>query len=208
MLGRRFAAGLVALGVALVCLASAAPGVRANGVPQLVKLTYLEGISNWGPKDGEGVLEFSFAEAYARVDVKNLKPAAGFSYEGWLTGGQGEPLLVGKIAVQPSGIGSLESNLQNLKRFDYDTFVVAARGPAEPGAGYPAQRSIAGRFTVLKDGAASSAADTRPAELPNTGEEAPPSNAARLLKVGLAVIAAGSLATVVLRGRKRRDALD
>ncbi|MEO6044319.1 MAG: hypothetical protein ABIQ47_10410 [Tepidiformaceae bacterium] len=208
MLGTRIAAGLCALAVALASLLSAAPAVQANGVPQLVKLTYLEGLSNWGPKDGEGVLEFSFAEAYARVDVKNLKLTDGFSYEGWLTGGQGEPLLVGKISVQPSGLGTLETKLQSLKRFDYDTFVVAGRGPAEPEAAYPARRSIAGRFTVLKDGSTSTAADTRPAVLPNTGETAALSTSTRLLRVGLAVLAAGGLAAVVLRTRKRRDSRD
>lgn len=208
MVRARIAAAAAALTVWLVALLGAAPGVHANGVPQLVKLTYLDGVSNWGPKDGEGVLEFSFAEAYARVDVKNLKPAEGFSYEGWLAGGQGEPLLVGKIAVQPSGVGTLETKLQNLKRFDYDTFVVAARGPAAPEGAYPPQRSIAGRFTVLKDGATSTAADVRPATLPNTGEKEPLSTSARLMRVALAVLAAGALAAVVLRTRNRRHSRD
>lgn len=208
MLKTRIAAGLVTLAVAFGAVLSASPGVHANGVPQLVKLTYLDGLSNWGPKDGEGVLEFSFAEAYARVDVKNLKPVEGFGYEGWLIGGQGEPFLVGKIAIQPSGIGTLETKLQNLKRFDYNTFVVAARGPAAPEALYPSQRSIAGRFTVLTDGATSTAADTRPATLPDTGEQAPPSTTARLVRVALAVLAAGGLAAVVLRTRKGKQSHD
>ena len=42
--------------VALVGPALLGPvmAARANGVPQLVKLTYIEGISNWGLKDAEG----------------------------------------------------------------------------------------------------------------------------------------------------------
>ena len=208
MVRSRIAASLAAVAVALGTLLGSAPGVHANGVPQLVKLSYLDGVSNWGPKDAEGVLEFSFAEAYARVDVKNLKLAEGFTYEGWLSGGQGEPLLVGKIAVQASGLGTLETKLENLKRFDYDTFVVAARGAAAPANGYPPQRSIAGRFTVLKDGATSTAGDVRPAVLPNTGENAPLSTPARLLRVGLAVLAAGALAMVVVRTKNRRHRND
>ncbi|MBA4181001.1 MAG: hypothetical protein C0506_10475 [Anaerolinea sp.] len=196
----RFA--LAATFALLAAVASAGPGAaRANGVPQLVKLTYLEGISNWGPKDGEGVLEFSFAEAYAIVNVKNLKPSEGLTYEGWLTGGEGAPLLVGTIAVNASGIGLLDTRLQNLKRYDYNTFVVAARGQAVAEGEMPPQRSIAGRFTVLADGAAgASAGDVRPAELPNTGERAPRN---RLVRVGFTMLAAASLALVFKRTRKR-----
>ena len=195
---------------ALVLLAVATAGrpgdARANGVPQLVKLTYLEGVSNWGPKDGEGVLEFSFAEAYARVDVKNLKPAEGFSYEGWLTGGTGAPLLVGKINVQASGIGLLDAKLTNLKRFDYNMFVVAARGPGAPSGEMPPQHSIAGRFTVLADTAGGSAAgDLRPAELPNTGEAGAPSTRTRLIQTGFTTLAAASLVLVFKRTMKRRQ---
>jgi hypothetical protein len=108
------AAALVLLAVGAFVL----PGdARANGVPQLVKLTYLEGVSNWGPKDAEGVLEFSFAEAYDRVDVKNLKPADGFTYDGWLTGGAGAPLLVGKLTTGGSRpcIGPRYGPLQSLR---------------------------------------------------------------------------------------------
>ena len=64
---RSIAAAAIAI-IALAILGITVPGgsARANGVPQLVKLTYLDGVSNWGPKNAEGVLEFSFAEAYAR----------------------------------------------------------------------------------------------------------------------------------------------
>ena len=101
MLVRR---GLAASAVLLLCaVVGGTPRAQANGVPQLVKLTYLEGISNWGPKDAEGVLEFSFAEAYARVDVKGLKPQEGFTYEGWLLSRAGTPLKVGDLRVGASG---------------------------------------------------------------------------------------------------------
>ena len=197
------AAALVLLAVA----ASVRPGdARANGVPQLVKLTYLTGVSNWGPKEAEGVLEFSFAEAYARVDVKNLKPADGFTYEGWLTGGAGAPFLVGKITTQASGIGLLDAKLTNLRRFDYDTFVIAARGPAVPAGEMPPQLSIAGRFTVLADKSGGSAGgDLRPAELPNTGEASSPSTRTRLLQSGFTMLAATSLVLVFKHTRKRRQ---
>ena len=173
MLPKGFAVVLLVL---LAAVSPAPPLSRANGVPQLVKLTYLEGVSDFGPKDGEGVLEFSFAEAYARVEVKNLKPVAGFAYEGWLLGGQGKPFFVGAIPVQPSGVATVEQKLTGLARYDYNLFVVAARPDgAAPGV-LPAQKSIAGRFAVIADPKGGAAAgDVRPNTLPETGQLAPDS---------------------------------
>ncbi len=184
---------------------------RANGVPQLVKLTYLSGISNWGPKDAEGVLEFSFAEAYARVDVKNLPPQSGYSYEGWLTGGAGAPFRVGEISVSAAGVGVLDTKLKDLARYDYDTFVVAARGPAAPAGGaVPIDRSIAGRFTVIKDNSTPSPGDVnggRPSSLPDTGqaprstmrEQAGRTFMVVLVAAGVAVVGLG----LIRRGKAR-----
>lgn len=161
---------LVLAGLASLPLPAPSPA-RANGVPQLVKLTYLEGVSNFGPKDAEGVLEFSFAEAYARVDVKNLPRQENVQYEGWMTGPGGKSLYVGDLAVDEAGVGSFEAKLTNLDSYDYDLFVVAARTGSAPGAELPAQKSIAGKFVVLANNASASPGDVRPDLLPDTGEE-------------------------------------
>lgn len=183
---------------------------RANGVPQLVKLTYVEGISNWGPENGEGVLEFSFAEAYAKVDVKNLVPQDGYTYDGWLTAPDGSSLFVGEIPVDAAGIGRFDGSLANLDRYDYTVFIVAARpAGAEVPAAIPAERSIAGRFTVIDDngGTGGQDADIRPATLPETGEKAPSlfeANAGRVLYVAAVMaVAAGAVVTIrrIQRGR-------
>lgn len=191
------------LAIAGLGLFAAARPAHANGVPQLVKLTYLNGVSNWGPKDAEGVLEFSFAEAYARVDVKNLKPQAGFSYEGWLTGGAGEPLRVGQVPVSDAGVGVLEAKLKDLKRYDYDTFILAARGPAAPASGIPSEKSIAGRFTVIKDNGTPKAGDVngggRPASLPETGQEPNDGLRERLGRTFMVVLVAAGVAIVAVR---------
>lgn len=195
------AAGVAALALAILLPASAA---RANGVPQLVKLTYLQGVSNYGPQDAEGVLEFSFAEAYARVDVKNLKQPDGYTFEGWLVGGAGEPLFVGQIPVNAAGIGAMETKLDKLNRYDYNQFVVAARGPASPPSTLPAQKSIAGRFTVIQDSATPSAGDVRPTSLPDTGQAEGPSTMSRLGRVVMVVGVASGIAIIVLGYLRRR----
>ncbi len=197
--------------LAALLVATSLPGrltpAHANGVPQLVKLTYLDGISNWGPTTGEGVLEFSFAEAYAKVDVKNLVPQEGFTYDGWLSNPDGDALFVGEIAVDSAGIGKFEGSLADLEKYDYNVFVVAARpaGTAVP-AKIPGEKSIAGRFTVLGDsGEASTSADIRPATLPETGEKAESplqANSGRILYV-LAVMAVASGAVFTIRRIQR-----
>lgn len=208
---RRFAALLLAALVVAAALPGRAAPAHANGVPQLVKLTYVEGISNWGPKDAEGVLEFSFAEAYAKVDVKNLKAEPGFTLDGWLTGPSGESLYVGAIPVDASGLGQFEGVLANLESYDYNTFVVAAR-PAGTilSENIPATKSIAGRFTVIgNDGQAQTGGDLRPQLLPDTGEK-PESvfeaNLGRILYVVAVMAVATGVSMTIRRIQRRRSA--
>jgi hypothetical protein len=194
--------GLCALAVA--GLIGPVDGARANGVPQLVKLTYLQGVSNWGPTNAEGVLEFSFAEGYARVDVKNLTPTDGYTYEGWLTGGSGSPLLVGTITPGADGVGVLDTKLAGLSRYDYNLFVVAARGAGSAADAMPSDKSIAGRFTVISDAGTATVGDTRPGLLPDTGEKPGLSTRER---IGRTMIVAGGVAgvgVVVLLYMRRR----
>lgn len=195
---RRLAA-FAALLVAVLALALPGPAARANGVPQLVKLTYLEGISNFGPRNAEGVLEFSFSEAYARVDVKHLPPIDGYTFEGWLTGGASAPFRVGTIPTGPDGIGVLETRLQGLTSYDYRIFVVAARPVGAPEGQLPATISIAGRFEVINDDGSTPGRDVRPGTLPDTGEPPADGLASRIGRTVFTMLAIGGIAFVALR---------
>ncbi len=190
---------LAALLVAAAALLLPGPAARANGVPQLVKLTYLEGISNFGPRNAEGVLEFSFSEAYARVDVKNLPPVEGYIFEGWLTGGASAPFRVGTIPTGPDGIGVLDTRLQGLTSYDYRLFVVAARPVGAPEGQLPATISIAGRFEVINDDGSTPGGDVRPGTLPDTGEPPAASLPARIARTAFTMLAVGGIAFVALR---------
>ena len=197
------ACGLIAL--AGLAVFGPVPAARANGVPQLVKLTYLDGVSNWGPKDADGVLEFSFAEAYARVDVKNLPPQAGYTYEGWLIGGAGAPFQVGPITVSASGVGAMETKLTDLQRYDYNTFVIAARGPSAPAGAIPAEHSIGGNFTMISDNGTPKAGDAgvKPGSLPDTGEQAGSTTRERIARTFMVVMVTGGLAIIAVRFIRR-----
>jgi hypothetical protein len=200
--------GIGAVLVVLALVAFALPGasVRANGVPQLVKLTYLSGVSNYGPQDAEGVLEFSFAEAYARVEVKNLPPAEGVSYEGWMVAPDGSALWIGELPVEPSGVGAYETKLVGLDRYDYSLFLIAVRTAETPAGQVPEERSIAGRFTVIGDTPDGGAAgDIRPSHLPETGEAPAGTPWGRILTTA-GIMAGTALILFGVRRQRRRAA--
>lgn len=207
MTRRALLLGFAAFAVATLLLGGSAERVRANGVPQLVKLTYLEGVSNFGPREAEGVLEFSFAEAYARIDVKNLKQPEGYTFEGWLSGGGGAPLLVGTIPVNAAGIGTLDTKLAGLDNYDYNLFVVSARSTATGEGSKPADTSIAGRFTIISDSTGVNAAgDVRPGQLPDTGEKPGMTQRERVGRTITISAAAGGLVFGFTRIMRRRRA--
>ena len=177
----------------------------ANGVPQLVKLTYLEGVSNFGPKESEGVVEFSFAEAYVRLEVKHLKPQAGHIYEGWLAGGAGAPLSIGVIEVDAGGAGAMETKIEGLERYDYNLFIVAARATGEAAGTMPAQKSIAGRFTLIADGEGETVGgDVRPAQLPDTGEPSEGRPWGRIFMTGGVMAGVAFILAGLIRTKRRR----
>ena len=184
--------------VVWACIGTAA--VQADGVPQLVKLTYLDGVSNFGPRDAEGVLEFSFAEAYVRLDVKNLVPQDGMTYESWMVAPGGKALYVGDLPVNASGLGSYEGKLASLTSYDYNLFVVAARASGTAAGALPDKKAIAGRFVVIGASEGTKAGDIRPGLLPDTGQKADGGLSINLAAGLLVVVVAAStaFATVVI----------
>ncbi|HEY8490776.1 MAG TPA: anti-sigma factor [Dehalococcoidia bacterium] len=188
----------------LAALLAAALGplaVLANGVPQLVKLTYLDGLSNYGPQDAEGVLEFSFAEAYAKLDAQKLAaPPAGHVYEGWLVKtATNESVSIGTFTPDAAGTVHYETALPPIQDYGFDLFVITL----EPNTadGVPSQqRSIAGYFTVVNRSAP--AVQNRPDTLPYTGGGDVLAAVARLGLVGGAAFV-GLVAAVGLARRRR-----
>lgn len=178
---------------------------RANGLPQVIRLEYMPGVSNFGPDDAEGVLEFSFAERYAEAEVKNLVPEPGHTYEGWMLNEQGDTYELGDFELRQDGIGSLESSFPGLDSYDYDRFVVAARTAETPEGEMPAKVSIGGDFSVVGEGTPTPPpGDTRPEELPRTGEPAGGLTIDPVAGSLLAMGATGLAIVLVSNVRKRR----
>ena len=149
--------------------------VTANGVPQLVKLSYLEGISTWGPTSAEGVLEFSFAEGFLRLEAEGLPRLVGQAYEGWLVrSASNEALSVGQFNAAADETIAYEAQLPPITDYSLDFFVLTVESLSNGDADPSDDRSIGGFFNVLApedpDSSASEIAPGTPTNLGGSGE--------------------------------------
>ncbi len=153
---------------------SASPG-RANGVPTVVDLRYLEGLSNWGPQDATGRLELSFAEGYARVRATRLPKTERERYQGWLVNSESNNAIsVGRFGADDAGVAVLDGTLPLISDFGFDLFIVTVE-PEPDDAPQPSdRRSIGGRFSLTGANQPRQPGDVtnRPGQLPNTGAPA------------------------------------
>ncbi len=156
---RFIAAGVVA---ALVLCAAASPAM-ANGNPVKIFLSYLEGVSNWGPTNGTGVAEVNLGEGEITVNVANLIQLEGEQYTSWLVNTSTDQRLpVGTFTVNERGYGFSHTFVEDgidLRDQGFDLFVITAGSD-------PTRRvSIAGFFPSPEQ------PPQKPSRLPNTGGE-------------------------------------
>ena len=157
--------GPLALGLALVVGLPATPA-GANGTPIRIVLSYLNGVSNFGPQNATGVAELVTSEGEVRVTTTGLQRLqGGEQYHAWLTtANNADRLWLGSFEVSEQGVGRLDRVIaQAIPEKDWGLMILTA----EQGAAQPPQpsnrRAIAGRFP------STAAAGTRPGQLPNTG---------------------------------------
>jgi hypothetical protein len=151
------------LGLALALGLPAAPSA-ANGTPFNVVLSYLNGVSSWGPTNASGVAEIATRDGEVRLSATGLPRLSGEQYVVWIVDtaqGARQPLASfnsdGTVAradeVLPESIPE--------RAWDIVMVTVEAEGPrpATPST----RRSIAGRIQppVTSQG--------QPSELPRTG---------------------------------------
>lgn len=200
-------------------LALAWPGGvgHANGMPVNIVLSYLSGVSNWGPTNATGIAELVLREGEVRLTATGLTALAGERYWIWLVNSAtGETKALESFNVGSDGVAKVDTVLKNPipdQGWDLLMLTVEPEGaqPNRPGQ----RRSIAGRFPAPPSG------ESRPAELPRTGgsEETAgqPANAlpprpeqpAPLAVLGLGAVgalAAGTVGFVLGRRTMRRSA--
>ena len=155
--------------------------VHANGVPTFVPLSYLAGLSNWGPEEAVGELELSFAEGYARLTVAGLPRLAGTVYQGWLVNSESnDAISIGRFNADAGESISYEGTLPTITDFGFDLFLLTVEPEPDDAPQPTSNRSIGGRFALVGDTPADDTTpgdvsdapgdvSAQPSELPDTG---------------------------------------
>jgi hypothetical protein len=139
----------------------------ANGVPVKVPLSYLQGVSNWGPRGATGIAEVAIGEAYVKVDAVGLEPLSSEVYFGWLVNTEsGELFAVGPLADGRGGTLRFSRDYQKIPEKGYNLFLVSVEPDGSNPTAPSSKRSIAGFFP--KPVGQSQGAQV-PADLPKTG---------------------------------------
>src|SRR5262245_7130956 len=101
------------LGAALLAstlaLATPAAPAWANGTPIRIVLSYLNGVSSFGPKNATGVAELITSEGEVRLTAAGLqKLGDNEEYQLWISSGEAKlQLRLGTVQVNDAGVGRL-----------------------------------------------------------------------------------------------------
>jgi hypothetical protein len=174
----------LAMALGMLALSFGIGPAHANGNPLTITLSYLDGVSNWGPMNAAGVVEMVGKEGEVRLVASGLPQLRGDRYELWLMDTtHGDRMALGSFGASDDGVGKLDVILDNAIP-DKTWNLVMVSVETEAVQGVPnARRSIAGRFPPA-------AAANRPGELPRTGGDPIESSAPPVLDAGK--VAAGS----------------
>ncbi len=199
---RMGALALVAASLALLPAGHA----RANGVPLLVPLAYVEGLSNWGPREASGTLELALGEGYAKVDAAGLQRLDRQRYQGWLVNSQSnDAISVGTFNAAASGTVAYRGALPATVNFGFDLFIITVEPDPDDAPQPTGQRSIGGRFSLVgqRPGDGAPAGEVQlggPRQLPNTGDGTLDSD---LVRVGVLLAASGAALAAGMRLGRR-----
>ena len=179
---------------------------HANGVPTLVSLAYIEGLSNWGPVEASGELELSFAEGYARLTVSGLPMLSFSSYQGWLVNSESnDAISVGRFNADDMQQIDYEGTLPPIADFGFDLFIITVEPEPDDAPQPTSDRSVGGYFSLVgptpSDGTSPADTTEQPALLPDTGD---PTLTTDIARSALLVAAMALSLFVGLRLRRRR----
>lgn len=193
--------------------------IHANGVPTVIQLAYIEGLSTWGPETATGEVEISFAESYARLSADGL-PLLGPSrlYQAWIVNSESsDAITVGRFAADADGRASYEGVMPPIDEFGFDLFLITVEPEPDNGPQPTSDRSIGGYFsligpdrddptnaddvtgTVLRQGG------LQPTELPATGDATSATEIARVSALAAVLFASVVAAIQLSRNRAARS---
>ena len=150
---RRWTLPAILLAAMLVGLARPWDGgavALANGVPTIVELSYLDGLSTWGPEDATGELEISFAEGYARLRTSGLPARLGRAYQGWIVNSESyDAISIGRFNADADDEVAFEGALPAITEFGFDLFIITVEPEPDDAPQPTGDRSIGGRFSLI-----------------------------------------------------------
>ena len=156
-------AALLALGLTV---ATPAGPAWANGTPIRIVLSYLNGVSNFGPQNATGVAELITSEGEVRLTAAGLqKPGENEEYQVWLSSSEANQWMrLGTVQVNDAGVGRLDSVLrQPIPEIAWDLITINLEAKGYSGTTPSEKRAIGGRFSVSQPNGPG------PRVLPNTG---------------------------------------
>jgi len=158
-------AGVALLALALA-LAAPTGTALANGTPIRIVLSYLPGVSNWGPQNATGVAELITSEGEVRMTAAGLEQLTDADeYQTWIrTAEPNSWLRLGAVQVNPNGVGRMDLVLQQpIPERAWELMQVSVEAKGSQGTAPGNRLTIAGRFSMT------GGSGPAPKVLPNTG---------------------------------------
>ena len=159
--------GLVAvlLGLALV-LAMPAGRAASQRAPITIVLSYLIGVSTWGPQNATGVAELAADQGEVHLTATGLAELSGTEqYRLWIVNTTNRDWLsVGAFKAEPVGVAKMDLTRPPFAGTGWDLMLVSVESDGGETPEPSVRRSIAGRFPP----------PSNPAAMPSTPAATPP----------------------------------
>lgn len=107
--------------------------------------------TNWGPEDATGTATIDTTTGEVTLQVAGLPVLDVDVYEGWLAGGDEEPLSTGRFNVGEDGTGTSTMVVGSLVDTTYARVVLTVEPEPDPSPGPDPRHSIGGNIPLGSD---------------------------------------------------------
>jgi len=166
MMRQALTRGAIALALGIVGLLSfASERVQANGTPVTIVLSYLDGVSNFGPRNATGVAEITTKESELHLTATGLQRLSGDEYEVWIANtNTSRRMALTRFNAGEDGKAVLDLVVnQEIPDIGWNLMMLSVEPQGTSSAEPNNRRSIAGRFPDP------STVQGQPGALPRTG---------------------------------------
>lgn len=139
--------------------------VSANGTPHKIILTYLPGLSNWGPSTATGIVEVVPKEGQVSISVVGLPSLTNENYTGWLINARNnQSINVGRFNTDAAKTATVNISLPSeIPDIGWNLFLLTVEPDGQTAKSPGERKSIGGYVSDSAEG------KQIPAQLPRTG---------------------------------------